>query len=435
MVGSTRYDVLDDAIIACARPLQPPEHRRLVSSPLLAALGRAGTEHVYVDTAGVEDLEEVAVTDAGALTEIDGNTVNQPLVRRVLTCYTSGGAVSACAAKLLDRQPGITATELAAYLYTTVCGWIGGDAARRVGGERCWDVSLQLHMETVGAAPELAKRLGRCLRAMVPSCLVKVPFRPQAPHTLLMARDLQREGIPVNFTSTFSARQAVAAAVLANVARTNVFMGRLNQGLHAELLGEHVVLEAQRALERLRRSRRLHTRLIVASMREWQTFDRVAGCDAFTAPPEVLREFLKQSEVTPLTLAGRLDVSYEGAMRVADDVREALGAERLGRLWRVEPEFVEFLIDYGSSTEYRDVEDGETLRRRFEQAGFGDFFYAPTDQEWSELQRSKLPDVHAPLTARLALDTLYSLLADADFQKEQHLIDAELVARRRDVAA
>jgi hypothetical protein len=96
----------------------------------------------------------------------------------------------------------------------------------------------------------------------------------------------------VNFTSTSSTRQTVAGAALANVARTNIFMGRLNRGLHADLLGEHVVLEAQRAIERLRRSAGVATRLIVASMREWQTFVRVAGCDAFTAPAAVLRELL-----------------------------------------------------------------------------------------------------------------------------------------------
>jgi len=35
-------------------------------------------------------------------------------------------------------------------------------------------------------------------------------------------------------------------------------------------------------------------------------------------------------------------------------------------------------------------------------------------------------DVHASLTSCVALDTLYSLLADADFTKEQELLDAEI---------
>jgi transaldolase len=427
MKHSTLHDTIDNALVACVPTPQPAERLQIVSSPLLAALRRAGTEHVYLDTADVGELDGVAVVNGAALAEIDGNTVNQPLVRRVLSRYTSGNAITACADKLRGRRDEL---ELRAALYTATCGWIGSDVVRRGGSNHQWEVSLQLHMGAVGATPELAKRLGRSLRAMVPSCLVKVPFRPQWPHTLLMARDLQREGIPVNFTSTFSARQAVAAGLLAKVARTNIFMGRLNQGLRAELLGEHVVLEAQRALDRLRRSDRLGTRLIVASMREWQTFVRVAGCDAFTAPVGVLREFLTQTEITPFTLPSRLEATYDREMRVADDVRAALGPNRLERLWRIEPEFIEFLVDYGASTEYRDLDDGDRLRRRFETAGFGDFFSVPTTDERAELRRSKLPDVHAALTRRVALDTLYSLLADADFEKEQELIDTELMARR-----
>ena len=47
-------------------------------------------------------------------------------------------------------------------------------------------------------------------------------------------------------------------------------------------------LEAQRALRRLRRETGTKTQLIVASIREWQTLFRVAGCDVFTAPCSVL---------------------------------------------------------------------------------------------------------------------------------------------------
>ena len=62
---STRYGPLDDAVVECANPRQTPERLRLASSPLLAALARAGTEHVYVDTAAVEELSAVAVTASG----------------------------------------------------------------------------------------------------------------------------------------------------------------------------------------------------------------------------------------------------------------------------------------------------------------------------------------------------------------------------------
>jgi transaldolase len=307
-----------------------------------------------------------------------------------------------------------------------VSGWIGNDLANAFAAGRPWEVSLQLHMGAMTHS-ETAETLGRTLRTIVPSCFVKVPFRPHEPQSLLIARDLEAKGIPVNFTSTFSARQVVAAALLANVTRTNIFMGRLNQGFHAALLGEHVVLEAQRALRRLRREADLKTQLIVASMREWQTFVRLAGCDAFTAPCDVLSEFLRQTDVAPEALTNQLETSYADRLGIGDDAIRAVGRERIARLWRVEPEFVEFLKDYGASAEYRRIGQGDRLRHRFENAGFGDFFEAPSVHEWQILKKSKLVDLGAPPAGHLALDTHMSLLADGDFVKQQDAIDAALL--------
>jgi transaldolase len=114
-----------------------------------------------------------------------------------------------------------------------------------------------------------------------------------------VARDLEREGIPVNFTSTFSARQVVAAALPCDVSRTNIFLGRLDQGLEACLLGAQVSLEAQRALRRLRHTLGVKTLLIVASIRNWDTFVQTAGCDVYTAPVNVLRDWMKQDQIAP----------------------------------------------------------------------------------------------------------------------------------------
>jgi transaldolase len=126
----------------------------------------------------------------------------------------------------------------------------------------------------------------------------------------------------------------------------------------------------------------------------------------------------------------QLETSYAERLGVAANVQRSIGDERLRRIWKVEPEFVEFLLEYGASAEYGELQNGETLARRFEAAGFGDFFYVPDHAEREDLRRSKLPDLAAPLTGRLALDTLYSLLADADFEKEQAAIDALMMGER-----
>lgn len=423
---------LEAALVTCGRGPVAPKRVRLVSSALLAALRRTGTAHLYADTADVEELRPLlAVSGDDILAEVDGNTVNQPLAHRVLERYLADDRIVTCARELRGHWLDVSSTVLVPYLYTIVSGWIGNDVANAFAAGRPWEVSLQLHMGAV-SDPGTAKSLGRALRTMVPSCFVKVPFRPHEPQSLLIARDLEAEGIPVNFTSTFSARQVVAAALLADVTRTNIFMGRLNQGFRAALLGEHVDLEAQRALLRLRREAGVKTQLIVASVREWETLVRVAGCDVFTAPCEVLGEFLAQTDVPPEALTSQLETSYEGRVGIADEATRAVGRERIARLWQVEPEFLEFLTDYRASAEYRGLGDGERLRRRFEQAGFGDFFYAPDVRDWQILRKSKLPDLAAPLAGRLAADTHMSLLADGDFVNQQEAIDAAILRRVAD---
>jgi transaldolase len=356
---------------------------------------------------------------------VDGNTVNQPLVRRVLDRYLADAALAEHGRRLRTEPRARSDETVARHLYTAVCARIGNDVVGAFGAGRAWEPSLQLHMAAC-RDHAAAVALGHVLRELVPTCLVKVPFLPQDPGCFLIARDLERDGIPVNFTSTFSARQAVAAAVLTDATRTNVFMGRLNQGLGSDLVGEHVVLEAQRALRQLRREAGIKTRLIVASMRRWESFQRLAGCDVFTAPPAVLREFLDHAEVAHDELTSRLDTSYEAQLEFSTEALAALGSERIARLWRVEGAFVAFLRDYRSSHEYRDLRDGEVLARRFDDAGFGDVFYAPPPPEWRAIRQSKLPDLGSALTSRVALDTLYSLLADGDFANEQDAIDAAL---------
>jgi hypothetical protein len=261
---------------------------------------------------------------------------------------------------------------------------------------------------------------------MVPTAFVKVPFAPHAPACLLVARDLQRRAVPVNFTSTFSARQAVVAGLLAGVERTNVFMGRLNQGLEAELLGEHVCLEAQRALRDARARLRIPTQLIVASVREWRNLVDTAGCDVVTAPCDALRGLLEQEEVAADDVTSRLETSYEDRLSWGTAPEQKLGRDGVARLWRVEPELVEFLEAYRASDDFRDLSDGEALARRFEAEGFGDLFADPDEATWKEIRRGKLPDWEGEAVGRFALDTLFTLHAHGDFVQNQEAMDATL---------
>lgn len=410
-------------------PVAPPERMlTLRSHPMLAALRRAGTRHVLADSADTAEIR--ALVDAGDAhwEEVDGSTANQPLVRKVFDRYMEKCDVAAWAAELRAADPTLDAASLLAYVYALLCLHTAQDVVAEFASGRPWAASVQLHMGLT-RTPDLGVRIGHAIRAVAPTAVVKIPLTPHRPECFFMARDLERAGVPVNFTSTFSARQAVAAAVLGDVTLTNIFMGRINQGLSATLLGEHVDLAAQRALRGLRRDHGAKTLLIVASVRDWQTFVYTAGCDVFTAPCAAIAGFLTQQEFAPEQITSRVDDSLLDRMAIDAGVTAALGARRIARLYEVEPEFVDFLVALRDSPEYATMRDGDTLVRRFESAGFGDFFYTPADAEWTEIRSNKLPDVHGAPAQRVALDTLYTLLADADFDKYQEEMDEVLSAR------
>ena len=197
---------------------------------MLAALLATGTAHIYADTADCEELSDLLEEkDNVVYREVDGNTVNQPLVHKIIDRYLAQAESDQWLRHLtIKSNEHLSEQESKIVTYMVICGRIASDILRGFANGRTWDISLQLHMGLVGDT-EAAKRVARLLHAMVPTAIVNVPFAPHTPNCLLLARDLENEGIPVNFTSTFSARQAITAALSGNVTRTNIFMGRLNE--------------------------------------------------------------------------------------------------------------------------------------------------------------------------------------------------------------
>lgn len=408
---------------------KPAKPIQLISHPLGRALKACGTSHIYTDTADTQEMYNLLVPREDddyiyLYSEVDGNTTNQPLVVKVFDRFLGGDEsdnVVAWIKKLRAEKPDLTIDEAAVLIYSVINGRLGLEVVDYYTAGRIWQISLELHTR-LAPDPAGSKQMGWCLNKAVPHSFVKVAFTPDHPHCFLIARDLENQGIPVNYTATFSARQVVAAALLANPHRTNVFLGRLSQGLESELLGEQVVLETQRHITALRRDVGVQTLNMLASVRRWQTMALTAGCDVYTVPYPVLQAFLSQTEMGPEGIKSRLDADYSDQLALTDRVKEKIGVEKIKRLYRVEPEFIEFLIELRSSPEYASI-DGDGLFKRFDQAGFGDFFYSPSPAEWQELRKGKLPDFDSELTRRLPLDTLYTLLAIADFGNFQERMD------------
>jgi transaldolase len=413
------------------RPAKPIQY---VSHPLARAVRDCGTAHIYTDTADQDEMFDLLVQKEDAKNiylyeEIDGNTTNQPLIVRVLDRFLGGDEtdnVVAWIKALKWERPNLTIEEATVLIYSIINGRLGLEVLDHYAAGRIWQISLELHT-SLAPDPVASKRIGRCLNQAVRNAFVKVAFTPDHPHSLLIARDLEKQGIPVNFTATFSARQIVAAVLLANPHRTNVFLGRLSQGLDSELLGEQVVLETQRHVRRLREGFNVKTLNMLASVRRWQTIALTAGCDVYTVPYPVLKAFLAQTEIRPDQIENRLEADYSDQLAIPDNVVEKVGLEKIKQLYRVEPEFIEFLVELRGSAEYATI-DGDGLFKRFDEAGFEDFFYAPSPSEWRELRKGKLPDLNSSLTKALPLDTLYTLLAIGDFTNFQDRMDESIRA-------
>ena len=149
------------------------------------------------------------------------------------------------------------------------------------------DVSVELHTALSDDA-EASYQYGKRFHAICPErFIVKVPLTPAG---LLAARRLSDDGVRLNFTLGFSARQNWLIAAVARPTWVNVFMGRINAFLSDNDLGdgknagEKATLASQRGLRRIRNQGGAHVRQIGASMRNGGQVADLLGLDVFTMP-------------------------------------------------------------------------------------------------------------------------------------------------------
>ena len=156
-------------------------------------------------------------------------------------------------------------------------------------------VSVEEHTDLahdVDAAVATAKRY----HAICPErFIVKIPFTPAG---LLATRRLSADGVPVNHTLGFSARQNYVIARIAKPQFVNVFMGRLgaftadNELGDGKGVGERATIASQRVVRELREAGQTPARQIAASIRNGRQVADCAGVDVLTIPPKSAKDFL-----------------------------------------------------------------------------------------------------------------------------------------------
>ncbi|MHC4116146.1 MAG: transaldolase family protein [Planctomycetota bacterium] len=286
-------------------------------------------------------------------------------------------------------------------------------------------VSVELHTD-LGDDVERSVAYGKRYYRICPERFyVKVPLTPAG---FLAARELCQAGVPVNFTLGFSARQAYAAALLAQPRFVNVFMGRLNAFVSDNELGdginigEKTTLAAQRQVLELREAARTESRLIGASMRDSSQVAALGGLDVYTMPPKVADEYLLNPADQIVEQVGNdPSVSFVDGVAPADF--------NAPTLWEVPDDFKQCVGELARENIGR-MTAGD-VREYFADHGFADFL-----PRWSEDDiRTVLADGKIPVYSKwkdllaggeIGMDALMNISAFYSFASDQEALDARI---------
>jgi transaldolase len=289
-------------------------------------------------------------------------------------------------------------------------------------------VSVEEHTDLaddLDAAVEYARRYHEiCPERFI----VKVPFTPAG---ILATRRLSAEGIPINHTLGFSARQNYLVARIGQPEYVNVFMGRLNSFVRdnhlgdGDLVGERTTLASQAMIRQVRKTYDLPCRQIGASFRTAQQVRNLSGIDVMTIPLQVAGDFLNL-QLAPAQITSKLHMEYEPKFN--PDVDPA--AVRFDTLWKIEPSLVngvEMLL-----LENLDQYIPDDLLDFFADHDLGDILV-----RWSEEERSiskaegKIPILanwqDALAQKRIGLDSLMNLAGLNSFAADQSEMDQHVL--------
>ena len=380
---------------------------------LWAAASKTGTE-LWLDTGDVDAAKELWVREFTAL------TTNNTLLNKEVQKGIYDQLVPATAALLKKLDPTMAKDRLVQEIAFVLNAVHGLKLVKTFDA----DVSVELHTATAHDV-DAAYQYGKRFHAICPDrFIVKVPLSPAG---LLAARQLHDDGIRLNFTLGFSARQNWLIASLAKPNWVNVFLGRINAFVSDNKLGdgknagEKATLASQRGLRRLGKEQGLKTKQIAASMRSGQQCDDLLGLDTFTMPTAAAKEFLKANPPAA-SLADRTNNDPAVTFAPTADV----AGERLDCFWAITPAFEQAAaacakLDPKQATAADVV---KTLAAN----GITDLFPAFTADEAAKLVKEGKIPVHASWKDRVKASTaswdgILTAAALASFTQDQQALD------------
>jgi transaldolase len=397
---------------AALRAVQEGHGKEFPSHPALAKLRSLGTE-LWLDTGLLEEARPLWHREFTAL------TTNNTLANQVVQTGVMDDLVRQAAKQLNSLGASLSETDRVMELGFIVNCHIALRLIAAMGAR----VSVELH-------PSVAQDLDRTLffaqryYAICPErFIIKIPLTPEGICAVARA---SAQSIPINFTLGFSARQNYVAARVANPAFVNVFLGRLNNvvadnGLgDGRNVGERATLASQAAVAKLRREGKSASRQIAASMREAAQVTTLAGVDVHTMPVKVAKGFLDAAP-DPSALTSNVDADLPVHLNTEAD------GQRVAVLWEIDNR-IQALADDLKRLGPTNI-TGDDIRKADTDHGTH-LFHCFTPEEVADIQKQgKIPDLRRwqsqPL---LALDDLMTQSALQSFAVDQAALDARLKA-------
>jgi transaldolase len=358
---------------------------------------RENGSRLWLDTGDAVAAENAWSAETEAL------TTNNTLVNQVVQTGALDGTITWAARKMREIVPDISDQDLIIELAFLANAKLALDLVMKFGAH----VSVELHPD-LGDDIEGILTFARRYYEICPDFFyIKVPLTPDG---FVAVRRLSEEGIPVNFTLGFSARQNYLATRFSRPAFVNVFLGRLNQVVEENQLGdpanvgEKATLASDELVKNIRASTPdTRTHQIGASLRNGRQVAALAGVDVLTIPPKAAEDYLSL-DITKADLAPR---NWR-------DLDVAVDPHRFGVLWDVNEPYVRFVDDVLRKADL--IETGLQLTEVARANGVK-LFHDWTPEDRARIrEKGKIPDLaqwpDAPLDDLMSISALESFAAD-----------------------
>ncbi|MCL5102518.1 MAG: transaldolase family protein [Armatimonadetes bacterium] len=349
--------------------------------------------------------------------EMEALTTNNTLVNQVVQTGAMDGLIGYGARKVWDARPDISENDLAVEVAFLVNARLALSLVHRFGAK----VSVELHPDVAHDIEQIIVSARRYFEINPDYFYIKVPLTPDG---FIAVRQLASEGIPINFTLGFSARQNYLAARFSRPRFVNVFLGRLNALVEEnelgspENVGEKAALASDEMVKSLRASNpEVRTHQIAASIRNGRQVVTLAGVDVLTIPPKAAREYLD------------MDVSKDDIyqrnwrdLEVNMNPDHAVDTNALLQLWEIDPRFISFVEDA--------VKQGDALATGRQLVDLARFHHVALFHDWTPEDRArirekgKIPDLSQ--WPGVPVDDLMSVAALESFDKDQLELDERI---------